>query len=545
MQAIVLDELLMRPPSELPDLDTYPLPKGLSGLYHSFLTRELGKDDSRWFKVFEPLLGLIAVAQGDGLTTEQLTDLVGKDVREALRASKQYLIGELPDGPFRPFHKSFADFLLEDPHNLDYHIDAASMHTRIVSSYRATAAGWATVDWGTADAYGLRHLADHLYALSSDPNYRNLLYEFVNRPVILAKWQRFGSIDSLTTDLKLAMNAAAQESPLNWVDFMRCYLFERILGSFELSADLMKFIASSVAQTRGTAEARKTIDRALDLASSIRVPDEKARTLSTIATCLYNIGFIQDAKEIAEQAFAETRVIDNLSVKSETLSALILNMARVKQLEYVKEVASKALSIAQSISFNWSKAISISSVACALSQIGEEALAKQAFSEALEAAFHVEDGDDRAYALCAVGAAMEQAGEKGAAEDAFRNAVSQFYSSGAPDEIEDEFRSIYVDYRAKFGQNLDSLFSKALEISDRAQRGVALRRLAERLAKMLLYGSYPRESGGDLNIDRLCDRGAFHTIVSEETELSVVSDNRLTLCGLCEAILDSELITRS
>ena len=65
--AMVLDELLEHPPAELPDLDTYPLPDGLGGLYHDFFTRELGKDDQRWFDLYEPLLGLIAVAQGDGL----------------------------------------------------------------------------------------------------------------------------------------------------------------------------------------------------------------------------------------------------------------------------------------------------------------------------------------------------------------------------------------------------------------------------------------------------------------------------------------------
>ena len=82
------------------------LPEGLSGLYPAFLTRELGKDEPHWFDLYEPLLGLIAVAQGEGLTTEQLTDIIGKDIRAALRACKQYLDGELPAGPFRLFHKS-------------------------------------------------------------------------------------------------------------------------------------------------------------------------------------------------------------------------------------------------------------------------------------------------------------------------------------------------------------------------------------------------------------------------------------------------------
>jgi hypothetical protein len=156
--AMVLDELLDRPLAELPDLDAYPLPDGLSGLYHDFLNRELGKDEQRWFDFYEPLLGLIAVGQGEGLAATQLTAIIGKDIRAALRASKQYLSGELPEGPFRPFHKSFADFLLEEEDNVDYRIDAASMHRRIAEHY------WLKnrEDWTGADNYAFGHLPTHL-----------------------------------------------------------------------------------------------------------------------------------------------------------------------------------------------------------------------------------------------------------------------------------------------------------------------------------------------------------------------------------------------
>jgi hypothetical protein len=156
--ALVLDELLGRPFTELPDLENYHLPDGFSGLYHDFLNRELGKDERLWFDLYEPLLGLIAVAQGDGLTTRQLSNITGKDIRASLRASKQYLSGELPEGPFRPFHKSFADFLLDDENNLDYRIDALTMHSLLVKHYLNTYQR----DWTDCDQYGLRHLPTHL-----------------------------------------------------------------------------------------------------------------------------------------------------------------------------------------------------------------------------------------------------------------------------------------------------------------------------------------------------------------------------------------------
>jgi hypothetical protein len=118
----------------------------------------LGRNEQRWFDLYEPLLGLIAVAQGEGLTKQQLTAIIGKDTRAELRASKQYFTGELPNGPFRPFHRSFADFLLEDERNIDYHIDACAMHKRIAEYY------WLKnhTDWTSADDYALTYLPTHL-----------------------------------------------------------------------------------------------------------------------------------------------------------------------------------------------------------------------------------------------------------------------------------------------------------------------------------------------------------------------------------------------
>jgi hypothetical protein len=156
--AMVLYELLKRPQSELPDLVTYPLPKGLSGLYRRFLTRVLGNNLQRWLELYEPLLGLIAVAQGDGLTASQLKNIIGADIRPALVASNQYLNGEPLTGPFTMFHKSFADFLLEDRSNADYHIDAVSMHRRIAQYYLKEFDN----RWELCDSYGLQHLAFHL-----------------------------------------------------------------------------------------------------------------------------------------------------------------------------------------------------------------------------------------------------------------------------------------------------------------------------------------------------------------------------------------------
>lgn len=153
---LVINDLLARLP-EIPDLDAISLPKGLSGLYHDFLNRELGSDEDRWYAMFKLLLGLITVAQGEGLTRTQIEHILSKDVEQPLRICKQYLSGNLPDGPFRSFHQSFADFLLRDEENIDYHIDAIQMHRQIAEYYLKEYGSC----WKDCDLYGLCYLPTH------------------------------------------------------------------------------------------------------------------------------------------------------------------------------------------------------------------------------------------------------------------------------------------------------------------------------------------------------------------------------------------------
>jgi WD40 repeat protein len=158
--ALVLNDLLELPTSHLPDLETYGLPEGLGGIYHDFLTRELGEVRQAWSDRYRPLLGLLAVAQGEGLNCAQLARILNREpdeVGDTLRRCKQYLSGELPNGPFRPFHKSFADFLFEDKQNCDFHVDAMQWHKTLLDHYTDNFSG----RWVDCDAYGFAYLLVH------------------------------------------------------------------------------------------------------------------------------------------------------------------------------------------------------------------------------------------------------------------------------------------------------------------------------------------------------------------------------------------------
>jgi len=144
-----------------------PLPTGgLAGVYGDFLDRQIVGDQRRWAGELQPVLAPLAVAQDDGLTTEQLRLVAGRlagepmtrtAIREVTRTVRQFLDGPAPDGPFRVYHHSFADFLVDPEQNPDFLIDAAETHEAIVAAYAAIN----PLSW---DSYARRNLALHASA---------------------------------------------------------------------------------------------------------------------------------------------------------------------------------------------------------------------------------------------------------------------------------------------------------------------------------------------------------------------------------------------
>ncbi len=295
--AIVLDELLARPSAELPDLDAYPLPDGLTGLYHDFLNRELGKDERLWFDLHEPLLGLIAVAQGDGLTARQLTEITGKDLRAALRASKQYLSGELPEGPFRPFHKSFADFLLDDKANLDYHIDATRMHCQIADHYWDTHSH----DWRHCpDDYGLNNLAFHLYEAGN----AGRLQALMSKSWMEARYERSrASYSGFLADVDLAWRATLSEEAgkTGLLSLIRLQTMRQVVGRevsayTDLDLETMVWLGradEAIGQARSRSDSQTKFDA---LMAVYRALKEKGRTHAALP----DGALLEDALEVAQ-----------------------------------------------------------------------------------------------------------------------------------------------------------------------------------------------------------------------------------------------------
>lgn len=155
----VLDELAKQPNLDPQALD---LPEGLEGHYRRFLERELARSDEEWRR-HRPLLGLIAAARGEGLTRRLLraSGLERTDVEDVVRVLRQYLSGNLPDGPFRLYHQSFREFLVEDDVRS---VDAANAERTLATFLFDEYGGEWEADRSYERAYALAHLPAHLVA---------------------------------------------------------------------------------------------------------------------------------------------------------------------------------------------------------------------------------------------------------------------------------------------------------------------------------------------------------------------------------------------
>jgi hypothetical protein len=113
----VVNDLIARG-VETTAIDTHDLPDELEGVYRAFLERELATNQARWNDVYRPVLGLVAVARGDGLTKARLvavSGLAGDTASNVLTVCAQYLAGGGgDDSPYRIYHQSFREFLLRD-----------------------------------------------------------------------------------------------------------------------------------------------------------------------------------------------------------------------------------------------------------------------------------------------------------------------------------------------------------------------------------------------------------------------------------------------
>ncbi|MFP3990037.1 hypothetical protein U9R90_21700 [Streptomyces sp. E11-3] len=188
----------------------WPLPEGLPGVYRRYLARELALDrtGSEWRRLFRPVLGVVAVSRGHGLSPESIARAAGLRLSEAedvLHLCGQFLTRvEGGHGAVLLYHRSFQEFLQTDS---TYHVYPGEAHEAVARLHLSEG----EVSWGQqSSTYALAHLAYHLHgaglwddlvALARDENYlaeqRHRMAHDAEAPLITA---RLGLDAALTTN---------------------------------------------------------------------------------------------------------------------------------------------------------------------------------------------------------------------------------------------------------------------------------------------------------------------------------------------------------
>ncbi|WP_433303597.1 tetratricopeptide repeat protein [Actinoplanes sp. CA-030573] len=184
-------------------IESFTLPRSLSEVYATFLTRELARDqsDRDWRERFRPILGLLAVARGDGFTREaliaasrRLSDARSAQLWDAVTACRPFLEVDAEDR-VRIFHESFREFLLTDPPYPIFPSDARdALCDHFLSEHDP--------DWTSRDdAYAVEHLPRHLLDAERPDDVTGLLEDMA---FLAAKISAFG-VPALLRDLAAAV----------------------------------------------------------------------------------------------------------------------------------------------------------------------------------------------------------------------------------------------------------------------------------------------------------------------------------------------------
>jgi hypothetical protein len=179
---------LARPGVHIGSTAILDLPDALEDVYRKFLQRELASTPTRWNDVYRPLLGLIAVARGDGLSKAQLIGMTGlaqDTANDVLRTCSQYLVCAEADSPYRIYHQSFRDFLLYDE---KFGVFPAERHATIARYLQdKCGASWSTCN----DEYALRYTPAHWAgAAELSANQREIRTQTLIELVTNGKYQR-------------------------------------------------------------------------------------------------------------------------------------------------------------------------------------------------------------------------------------------------------------------------------------------------------------------------------------------------------------------
>lgn len=200
-------------------LDELALPANLQDHYRQYLKRELARNVQQWKRTYRPIMGVLAVARGDGLGLEQIAGATRRSesqVDTLLSVCDQYLVFPTQRGPFQIYHASFREFLLRDEF---YQVFPGEANLALANYLLKLYDGrWRTCN----DEYALLHAPAHLAEAvrqASQPARRKEAQRLV-RLVLDDGFQariaeRYTDLAAIEHNLELALNTLADDVDLD------------------------------------------------------------------------------------------------------------------------------------------------------------------------------------------------------------------------------------------------------------------------------------------------------------------------------------------
>jgi len=395
------------------------LPEGLYGIYTEFLTRRLAATDSAWRR-YRPLLGLLAVAQGQGIPPFHLKaahrravpDLTDSEHDDALKDLEQFLAPRANrQVPYRFYHVAFEEYLVagESEEEHPYRVYAQQAHTDIA---RHLLEGLSNGLMSSTDFYSLAYLPRHLYEAQLGEELRSLA-----RDERYANWQRSwasgGDIAGPELPLhapRLALQAARDKSDvIEMAEFVLLHA-RRI--------EHVAHLETPLAALRGETS---SLERALTLTN---LYDSQRRLIwfLLIAWELRDSGRTDDAHSVLLKARSLPKLDDDWEIVTvlPLLEAAAIDDQFFARIEDFSDEDASGFATRE------------------LVRMGRLDLARRAAKP--------EGGVERTKALAAVARALAAAGDDGAAADALRSVMQ---SAGAIDrswDKENTLKEIAVDF---------------------------------------------------------------------------------------------------
>ena len=435
------------------------LPEGVNQIYSLFLERISGTRIYEWKNTYHDLLGIITLQQGQGFSGLILKNILKRknenvDLNSTISKLRQFIDGSyaiipglgVPEGPFHVFHKSFADFLLDEENNYQsFHVDNLEIHKSLVDySLDNIIQIDNKKDYSNLEDYFIQYLSYHLYQLinsywklikkksspreiinefkKEDQKYRKLLYELTENQSFNQKQKEISKGDNtlILSTIQYALSSAilADDAP-SIAKYMMMHAKKVLETKKHSPLDIIRN--------------NQPLENAWNIADLYN-PSNSSLLYLILAWELKEKGKIEDAKKTLQKLVKKNEKLTAISDTFKTvLFDIIIHIYEIdkeifkfilKKLVNVNDTAdfckllldkgylNLSFQVLQNIKYDKYKSTSIVSVAEAVAKFDDKDVAGRYVDKLVEIVDRMEDGYDKSRFIASIAAIVAKFDDK-------------------------------------------------------------------------------------------------------------------------------------